>query len=259
MVPMSEATTAPLGRADLQIHTAYGDAMEGAEVIFDQIEALGTLNVVAVTDHDDIEGALLAREVHARGSYSFEFVPGIEVTTRQGHLLGLWVDEPLRSFRSLEETVASIHRQGGLAVLPHPFSMLTRSIGRRRLERTLAIEDTSVHPDGIELANPTMFGWDTHRAQRLNEERYGLAVTGGSDAHFTELVGSAYTTFAGRTSEELRLAIVERRTDGVLERKVPLVEIGLRRLLHQQVRGLSVTPRKVLGPPIRRVIGRLRR
>ena len=108
---MSEATTARLGRADLQIHTAHGDGMGDAAAIFDQIEAMGTLNVMAVTDHDDIEGALLAREVHARGSYSFEFVPGIEVTTRQGHLLGLWVDEPLRSFRSLEETVAAIHEQ----------------------------------------------------------------------------------------------------------------------------------------------------
>jgi len=256
---MSEATTARLGRADLQIHTAHGDGMEDAAAIFDQIESMGTLDVVAVTDHDDIEGALLAREVHARGDYSFEFVPGIEVTTRQGHLLGLWVDEPLRSFRSLEETVAAIHEQGGLAVLPHPFSMLTRSIGRRRLERTLAIDDASVHPDGIELANPTMFGWDTGHARRLNEKRYRLAVTGGSDAHFTELVGSAYTTFAGRTSEGLRQAIVERRTDGMLERKVPLAEIGVRRLLQQQVRGLKVTPRKVLGPPLRRVVGRVRR
>jgi predicted metal-dependent phosphoesterase TrpH len=256
---MSEATTARLGRADLQIHTAHGDGMGDAAAIFDQIESMGTLNVVAVTDHDDIEGALLAREVHARGSYSFEFVPGIEVTTRQGHLLGLWVDEPLRSFRSLEETVTEIHEQGGLAVLPHPFSMLTRSIGRRRLERTLAIDDASVHPDGIELANPTMFGWDTHRARQLNEERYGLAVTGGSDAHFTELAGSAYTTFTGRTSEELRLAIVERQTDGVLARKLPLAEIGVRRLLQQQVRGLSVTPRKVLGPPMERVVRWVRR
>jgi len=163
----------------------------------------------------------------------------------------------VRSFRLLEETVAAIHEQGGLAVLPHPFSMLTRSIGRRRLERTLAIDDASVHPDGIELANPTTFGWDTKQSRRLNEEHYRLAITGGSDAHFTELVGSAYTTFSGQTSEELRRAIVERRTDGVLERKVPLAEIGVRRLLQQQVRGLSVTPRKVLGPPIRRVLRRM--
>ena len=254
-LPASE----PPGRADLQIHTSHGDAMEDAWAIFERVEAMGTLDVVAVTDHDDIGGALLAREVHARGNYSFEFVPGIEVTTRSGHLLALWVEEPVRSFQSLEQTVAAIHGQGGLAVLPHPFSMLTRSIGRRRLERTLAIDDASVHPDGIELANPTMFGWDVPRRRRLNEQRYGLAITGGSDAHFTELVGSAYTTFPGRSAEELRRAILERTTDGVRERRVLLAEIGVRRLLHQQARGLSVTPRKVLGPPLRRVAAKLRR
>ena len=233
--------------------------MEDAPAIFRQVEALGTLDVVAVTDHDDITGALLAAEAHERGDYRFDFVPGIEVTTRQGHLLALWVWEPVRSFRSLEETISAIHAQGGLAVLPHPFSMLTRSVGRRRLERNLAIGDPAVHPDGIELANPTMMGWDTARARRLNRESYQLAVTGGSDAHFTELIGSAYTTFPGSSATQLREAIALRQTDGVLERKVSLAEIGARRLVGQQVRGLSVTPRKVLGPPLARAVRRLRR
>lgn len=248
-----------LGRADLQVHTSHGDAMGGAAEIFDAVERVGLLDVVAITDHDDVEGALLAREVHAQGRYSFELVTGIEVTTRQGHLLALWVDEPVQSFRSLEQTVAQIHSLGGLAVIPHPFSMLTRSIGRRRLERNLAIADESVHPDGIELANPTSFGWDTRRARQRNEERWRLAVTGGSDAHFTELLGTAYTTYAGRSASELRAAIEERTTDGVHGTHVSLREIGVRQLAHQQVRGLSVTPRKVLGPPLRRARARLRR
>ena len=247
------------GRADLQVHTAHGDAMGGAAEIFEAVDTAGFLDVIAVTDHDDVEGSLLAREVHAQGRHSFELVTGIEVTTRQGHLLALWVDEPVRSFRSLEETVATIHRLGGMAVIPHPFSMLTRSIGRRRLERNLAAADPTSRVDGIELANPTSFGWDTRRARRLNEERYHLAVTGGSDAHFTELIGAAYTSFPGRTAEELRVAIESQTTEGHLGRKVPLRQIGIRRLAHQQVRGLSVTPRKVLGPPLRRIAGRVRR
>jgi hypothetical protein len=254
----TRATSEP-GRADLQVHTAHGDAMGDAAEILDAVEAAGFLDVLAITDHDDVAGALLAREAPARGSYLFELVTGIEVTTRQGHLLALWVDEPVRSFRSLEQTVAQIHELGGLAVIPHPFSMLTRSIGRRRLERNLEIDDPTVHPDGIELANPTSLGWDTRRARQRNDERWQLAVTGGSDAHFTELIGSAYTTFPGRSAAELRVAIEGRATDGVLGRKVPLREIGVRRLAHQQVRGLSVTPRKVLGPPLGRARARLRR
>jgi predicted metal-dependent phosphoesterase TrpH len=248
------------GRADLQVHTSHGDGMEDARTIFERIELRGELDVIAVTDHDDVRGALEAREVHGRSRYHFDLVTGIEVTTRQGHLLALWVDQPIPSFRSLEATVAAIHRAGGIAVVPHPFSALTRSVGRRSLERVLAIADEDTHPDGIELANPTSMGWDTGaRARRLNATRYHLAETGGSDAHFVEAIGNAYTLFPGRDAAMLRAAIVERRTTGVIDQGTPMRDIGARRLLAQQVRGLAVTPRKVLGPMAARLRDRLMR
>ena len=248
------------GRADLQVHTSHGDGMEDARELFERIELRGELDVIAITDHDDIRGALEARDVHSRSRYHFELITGIEVTTMQGHLLALWVDVPIRSFRSLESTVAAVHEAGGLAVVPHPFSALTRSIGRRSLERVLAIEDEATHPDGIELANPTSMGWDTGaRARHLNATRYHLAETGGSDAHFAEAVGNAYTLFPGHDAASLRAAILERRTSGILDQGTPLREIGLRRLLLQQVRGLAVTPRKVLGPAAMRLRDRVRR
>jgi predicted metal-dependent phosphoesterase TrpH len=241
------------GRADLQVHSASGDGMASAAQIFDAVERLGLLDVVAITDHDDVEGALIAREVHARGRYHFDFVPGIEVTTRGGHLLALWVDQPVPSFRSLGDTVEEIHRQGGLAVIPHPFSLLTRSVGRRGLQRLVTAGDSSRVPDGLEVENPTSAGWDAgKRARRLNEERWQLATTGGSDAHFLEALGSAYTLFPGRTGDDLRRAILERRTVAVGGRKPSLREIGWGTILRQQARGLSVTPRKVLGRVARR-------
>ncbi|MSQ42504.1 MAG: phosphotransferase [Dehalococcoidia bacterium] len=251
-------TAGRFGRADLQVHTRYGDGMEDARGIFEHIELRGDMDVVAITDHDDVRGALLAREAYAQAPYHFALVTGIEVTTLQGHLLALWVEEPVPSFRSLEATVAAIHRAGGLAVVPHPFSLLTRSIGRRSLERVLAIADRTVHPDGIELANPTSRGWDTGgRARALNAQRYRLAETGGSDAHFAEAVGAAYTLFPGHDGAALREAILARRTSAVQERGTPLRSIGPRRLALQQVRGLAVTPRKMLGPPLARLRDRL--
>src|SRR5690606_38822762 len=165
----------------------------------------------------------------------------------------LWVDEPVASFRSLEATVEAIHRAGGVAVIPHPFSYLTRSIGQRRLERLLAIEDPGVRPDGIEVANLTLAGRVTGaKALRLNRERYRLSETGGSDAHFPEDVASAYTLYPGSTADDLRQSIEQGRTTGVAGQATSLRRLGVRRLAQQQVRGLSVTPRKVLGPPLGR-------
>lgn len=251
---------ARFGAADLQIHTSYGDGMASAFELFARVESMTDLDVVAVTDHDDIGGALLAREVHARGNYSFEFVTGVELTTRAGHLLALWVDEPLRPLRPLGETVAAIHRAGGVAVIPHPFSYLTRSVGQRALEKLIAAGDPETIPDGIEVANLTLAGRVTGaKALRLNRERYRLAETGGSDAHFPEEAGTASTLFPGRTAEELRRAILERRTAGVAGTQVPLRAIGVRRLAAQQVRGLSVTPKKVLGPHVQRFARAVRR
>ena len=245
--------------ADLQLHTAHGDGMADARALLDHVELRTDLDVIAVTDHDDIRGALRARELHAQHPYPFEFVPGIELTTRAGHILGLWVEEPLRPFRPLAESIAAVHRAGGLVVIPHPFSYLTRSVGQRALEQLLAAADPETLPDGIEIANQTPAGRVTGaRARRANRERYHLAETGGSDAHFLEEVGASRTLFVGRTAAELRAAIKARATQGVFAYPVSLRAIGVRRLAAQQVRGLAVTPRKVLGPPLGRFGSRVR-
>lgn len=235
--------------------------MAPARAVLDYVEQATDLALVAITDHDDIRGALVAREEHARGHFSFDLVPGIEVTTRAGHLLGLWVDEPIPSFRSLAETIAAIHRAGGLAVLPHPFSMATRSVGQRALERHLDACDAETRPDGIEVANPTLAGALTgERSRRLNRAAYGLAETGGSDAHFLEAIGSGVTVFSSMADESpsaaLRHALVARGTWGELRRAPSLRQLGAGRLLAQQVIGLSTTPRKVLGPPLGRLATR---
>ena len=248
------------GLADLQVHTSCSDGMADARTIFERVEAQTDLDVMAVTDHEDVRGALEAREVHARGNYRFSLVTGIELTTRAGHLLALWVEEPIRPLRPLNETVAAIHRAGGLAVLPHPFSYLTRSVGQRTLERLLAEDDPETRPDGIETANATLAGQVARsKVLRLNRQRYRLAETGGSDAHFPEEVGAAATLFPGRTPAELRRAIEQGRTRGLLGEGPSLRSIGVRRLLTQQVRGLSVTPRKLLGAGLRRARGAARR
>src|SRR5213080_3937663 len=137
-----------LGRADLQLHSDLGDGLSSIEEILDSAEKAG-LDVIALTDHDDIRGAFELRELAARRSSPVEIVTGVEVTTRSGHLLALWIEEELPMFGALAATIAQIHELGGLAVVPHPLSYLTFSIGEGSL-RSLHRGSAECHIDGIE-------------------------------------------------------------------------------------------------------------
>ena len=235
-----------MGKGDLHIPTARGDGMADLPELLDYVQEKTDLTVIAVTEHDDARPGLEAREMCARGSYRFDVVAGAEVTTLQGHLLALYLEEPVESLRPLAETLEAVHRQGGLCVIPHPMSWLTRSIGQRTVERVLREERDGLYFDGIEVANLSPGARvGIGKARRLNEQRYHLAAVGGSDAHFLAVVGSAYTLFEGRGADDLKRAILARTTQGVDGRHPSLMEIGLGQVARQQVRGFLVTPRKM--------------
>lgn len=232
------------GRADLHIHTAAGDGMAEIQELLDYVQQTSELNVIAVTDHDNIRGGHQARELWAKGRYSFDVVVGVEVTAVEGHLLALYVEEPLPGLCPLTEVLEAVHRQGGLCVIPHPLSWLTRSLGQRTIERIMRSEADGVYFDGIELGNATFAARiSVKKAVRLNRERYHLAEIGGSDAHFLPAVGSACTLFPGSTAEELRRAILERRTAAATGRHPGPLELGPGQMVRQTWRGLTVTPR----------------
>lgn len=201
-----------MGRADLQLHSDLGDGLASPEAILEAAER-AALDVIALTDHDDIRGAFLLRDIAARRSSPVEVVPGVEVTTRSGHLLALWVEDELPMFAPLAATVSRIHLGGGIAIVPHPLSYLTFSVGEGALRALAAVADPLVHVDGIETRNPSYAGRVRGaRAARLNETVLHVAETGSSDAHHANLVGTAWTDFAGTDGAALRRAIADRTT-----------------------------------------------
>ena len=111
-----------MGKADLQIHSNAGDGLDSMEEILEHVETRTDLDVIALTDHDAVRPAMAMRELAARRGARVEVVIGIEVTTRSGHLLALFVDKDIPMLRPLRETVRLIHECGGLAVVPHPLS-----------------------------------------------------------------------------------------------------------------------------------------
>jgi predicted metal-dependent phosphoesterase TrpH len=201
-----------MGRADLQLHSDLGDGLASPEAILDSAERAG-LDIIALTDHDDIRGAFLLRDIAARRSSPVEIVPGVEVTTRSGHLLALWIEDEIPMFAALADTVSRIHRAGGVAIVPHPLSYLTFSVGEGALRTLAASTDPLVHVDGIETRNPSYAGRVRGaRAAWLNDHVLHVAVTGSSDAHHANLVGTAWTDFEGGDSAALRRAIADRTT-----------------------------------------------
>ncbi len=243
-----------MGRADLHIHTRHGDGMATVSELLAHVEEATALDVIAITEHDTLRPAEEARELHARGAYRFELVQGMEVTTLDGHLLALFVDEPVPSFRRMEPTLEVIHRLGGLAVVPHPLSWMTRSVKVAVFDRVAAAAgNDGVYFDGIEEYNMSPAGRITsEKARRLNRDRLGLAAMGSSDAHFLQAVGSAQTLFEGSTVDDLRRAIEARTTVGEPGRAPTMRELGYGNIARQSIRGMLATPRaKGWGPTIR--------
>jgi predicted metal-dependent phosphoesterase TrpH len=224
---------ARLGRADLHIHSAASDGVAGIDTILRHVQDETDLDVIAIADHERIDAALAAQAMAASRGYRFEVVVGEEVTTRSGHLLGLFLSRPIPPLRSLRWSIAAIHEQGGLAIPAHPLVLLPGSISARRLRTLLADADLAVHPDGIEVLNPTTVGRRGHIRAVAFAADHGLAALGNSDAHMPSQIGQAVTRFEGRSVADVRRAIEARATIWEGTFYPAMVQVGL---LGHQVR-----------------------
>lgn len=232
-----------MGKADLHIHTDHGDGLDSIEAIFNHVTLNTDLDVIAITEHDCLEVALEAREIWARRDYGFDFVPGVEVTTLEGHVIALYLEEPIPSLRRVEETIEAVDRQGGVCIVPHPMSWLTRSIGHRTMER-VANAGLRFHALELHSASPTTRFY-MNKARRLNDAGSRLPALGSSDAHFVEAIGSGYTAFEGNTSADLKRAIEDGSVSGGEKSFPSLRQVGMKRALSVPIAGLAATPRRL--------------
>jgi predicted metal-dependent phosphoesterase TrpH len=203
------AVDALVGRADLHTHSYWSDGAQSPQTLVRR--AAGRVDVLAITDHDEIRGALAARQyARARPELGVEVVVGEEISTRSGHLLGLFLEERVPPGLSALETIERVHAQGALAVVAHPcHPMNVRERGARCL--TDLIGDLPL--DGIEAVNNAgFFSWLYDAIAALRNLEWALPVTGGSDAHDVWYLGSGVTRFDGRRPEDLRRALLAART-----------------------------------------------
>jgi len=193
------------GKADLHIHSHYSkDSFASLKNILKTAQKEG-LDVIAITDHDEVKGAKEAQAMAPE--FGLEVVVGEEIETREGDLLALFIDDKISSGRPITETIKEVHKQGGLAVVPHPSNLLLGGVSLN------VIVKVSHQLDGIELFNGSWLGKiKRKKSKELNKAILNLAAVGGSDAHLARQVGSGYTIFPGKSKEDLYRAIKEKTT-----------------------------------------------
>jgi predicted metal-dependent phosphoesterase TrpH len=176
-------------RLDLHVHSRHSpDSDLTVEAIASRLAAVG-LNGFALTDHNSVAGHAELSTLRERYP-GLVFVPGVEVSTREGHLLAYGVSEVPPADRPVTETIEWVRRHGGESVLAHPFRF-SHGVGR-------AIAGTA-RVTAIETVNG-------HSASRVNRRaaevaaRRRLGATGGSDVHELADLGRAYTEFPEGTA-----------------------------------------------------------
>ena len=187
-------------RFDLHIHSHFSrDCKSKPEDIIKQAKIQG-LSGLAITDHNSIE-------FHQKGYFDDQLiiVPGVEVSTKSGHIIGLGIKESIQKYLSVEETVEKINDLNGLAIASHPFDFTRKGIGKKiYVLKEIAVET---------MNGSSPFKRFNEKAQKWAEKNR-LPVTGGSDAHRVKDIGMAYTILEQEIStlDELLELIRKRKT-----------------------------------------------
>lgn len=207
MTPQQAYVAGKLGKADVHMHSTYSDGMGTIEQILEHVQNKTDLDVIALTDHDVIEGSLRMRDLWQQGDYRFDFIVGEEVSTKEGHLLGLFIEKRVPHGLSMERSVDLIHEQGGLAIIAHPLHPLFKhSCSRETMDRMHRSKD--VWFDGVETWNASFCGiYANQQAMRANRLVYGLPELGNSDAHTLNAIGRGRTWFEGKNAQDVRASI----------------------------------------------------
>lgn len=173
-------------RVDCHVHT--GHSPDGRGTVADAVRAAKAagLDGVAITDHNTVRAH---REIRALKDPGILVVPGIEVSTADGHCLGLGVRDEIRTGRPLEETIGLIEHAGGVAVPSHP-KRRVHGVGPKVVERCADVLSA------LEVYNAHDGDRRSHKAELLAIHHH-LGGTGGSDSHRANDIGHAYTTFTG--------------------------------------------------------------
>ena len=222
--------------ADLHVHScASADGRSGIDALVEAAKAR-ELCAITISDHDlctplpDSRGILL--------------IPGVEITSSNGHILGLFLERPidfdqLGKYPAPEKAIAAIHLCGGVAVLAHPFAP----------QKLTPEQVRALSLDAIETANArAMLHPGANEAARALAEQLCLPQTGGSEAHCAEELGGCVTEFSCELSRPaMKAALLAGQCRAIEVRPCRWVWKGYSRMRREQACGTLLSRCKALG------------
>jgi len=169
---------------DLHMHTDHSpDCATPVDVLLETAKERG-LGAIAITDHNEVSGALAARELAERDGDVKVIVAEEVKTAEQGEVIGLFLEEKIPRGMTMAETIAEIRRQGGLVYVPHPFDRLHSVPDYEHLLDI--VEDIDI----LEVFNPRVALTAFNEEAERFAAKYRIVPGAGSDSHVAQGLGS---------------------------------------------------------------------
>ncbi len=208
-----------MGLCDLHIHTIYSpDGTGTVGAILKRASEVG-LNVIAITDHDEVRGALQALDLAPQ--YGIRVIPGSEISTAEGHLVGLFIHNKVPKGRPLVETIKRIADQGGLCFAAHPGRQNVNSLSADTIRKVLQDPKLARIMIGIEAFNASIFHLHENFGAMALARELPVARLGNSDAHLVRMIGVGASSFEGTSDYDLRRALENHATEPVISEPGP--------------------------------------
>ena len=189
-----------MNRFELHCHSFYSigkkipcHGVPSPEDVIKQAKRIG-LHGVALTDHDSAKGWKRAREEAKK--QGLIFIPAIEVSTKQGHIIALGLTEPVKSWRHVEETVDAVHEQGAIVIGDHPYDI-----------HEDGIRDWVKITDAVEIFNALSLDRISNRIADKKAHEFGMPTVVGSDAHTIDTLGYAVNIMDAENVSQVLKAI----------------------------------------------------
>jgi predicted metal-dependent phosphoesterase TrpH len=217
-------------KIDLHTHSILSQDGSIRATEYQQVLESGKLDYIAVTDHNQLSFALeLNRKLGDR------IIPGEEIKTVSGEVIGLYLSQEIAPGLSLKETITAIRSQGGLVYIPHPFTTYKSGLDLSSLESILSEIDI------LETYNARSFNQNSNLKAQAYAAEHHLAAAAGSDSHSSFGLGRCYNMISSPPNLQ---NLVQLLKDGQQVRQRALLREFLAPSINRLNKGLKLIPDK---------------